>query len=75
MLKEKKELIDYLKSRCGSLVFNQEKLNTVITEEEDGMIFSITSGTKEIDNNSVNYEFFDEKGRMIMWVTVLENKK
>lgn len=43
--------------------------------EEDGMIFSITSGTKEIDNNSVNYEFFDEKGRMIMWVTVLEIKK
>jgi len=26
MIKEKKELVSYLKARCGSLVFNQEKI-------------------------------------------------
>ena len=34
MLKEKRELVEYLRSRCNSLVFNQEKLNTIIAEIE-----------------------------------------
>ena len=34
MLKEKRELVEYLRSKCNGLVFNQEKLNTVITEIE-----------------------------------------
>ena len=44
MLKEKKELVSYLKTRCGSLVFNQEKLNTLVTEieKENGVPTGIT---------------------------------
>lgn len=34
MLKEKKELVEYLCSRCNSLVFNQEKLNEITTQIE-----------------------------------------
>lgn len=35
MLKEKKkELVEYLRSRCNSLVFNQEKLNEITTQIE-----------------------------------------
>lgn len=58
MLKEKKELIDYLKSRCGSLVFNQEKLNTVITEIEaennvpTGIIMDIIAGRTNMEEDN-----------------------
>ena len=34
MLKEKKELVEYLRSKCNSLVFNQEKLNEITTQIE-----------------------------------------
>ena len=34
MLKEKKELVEYLHSKCNSLVFNQEKLNEITTQIE-----------------------------------------
>lgn len=44
MLKEKRELVLYLKSKCNSLVFNQKKLNTIITEieAENGVPTGIT---------------------------------
>ena len=58
MLKEKRELVEYLRSKCNELVFNQEKLNTIITQIETennvptGIIMDIIAGrtTMEEDN-------------------------
>lgn len=56
MLKEKKELINYLRSKCNGLVFNQEKLNTIITEIEiennvpTGITMDIIAGRTKRNN-------------------------
>jgi len=58
MLKEKKELVSYLKARCGSLVFNQEKLNTLVTEIEKengvptGITMDIIAGRTDMEEDS-----------------------
>ena len=58
MLKEKKELVSYLKTRCGSLVFNQEKLNTIITEIEiennvpTGITMDIIAGRTNMEEDN-----------------------
>lgn len=58
MLKEKKELVSYLKTRCGSLVFNQEKLNTLVTEIETennvptGITMDIIAGRTDMEEDS-----------------------
>ena len=43
MLKEKKELINYLRTKCNGLVFNQEKLNKYLSSNpfENYEIFKI----------------------------------
>lgn len=58
MLKEKKELVSYLKARCGSLVFNQEKLNAIVTEIETensvptGIIMDIIAGRTDMEEDN-----------------------
>lgn len=58
MLKEKKELVSYLKSKCNSLVFNQKKLNTIITEIETensvptGIIMDIIAGRTNMEEDN-----------------------
>lgn len=58
MLKEKKELVEYLKSRCNRLVFNQEKLNKIITEIETennvptGIIMDIIAGRTNMEEDN-----------------------
>ena len=58
MLKEKKELVLYLKNRFGSLVFNQEKLNTLVTEIETensvptGIIMDIIAGRSNLEEDN-----------------------
>lgn len=58
MLKEKKELVSYLKARFGSLVFNQEKLNTLVTEIEKennvptGITMDIIAGRSNLEEDN-----------------------
>lgn len=58
MIKEKKELVSYLKARCGSLVFNQEKLNTLVTEIEKennvptGITMDIIAGRTNMEEDN-----------------------
>lgn len=58
MLKEKRELVSYLKSKCNSLVFNQKKLNTVITEIEaengvpTGIVMDIIAGRTDMEEDN-----------------------
>lgn len=58
MIKEKKELVLYLKARCGSLVFNQEKLNTLVTEIEKennvptGITMDIIAGRTNMEEDN-----------------------
>ena len=58
MLKEKKELVSYLKARFGSLVFNQEKLNTLVTEIEKennvptGITMDIIAGRTNLEEDN-----------------------
>jgi len=58
MLKEKKELVEYLKSKCNSLVFNPEKLNTIITEIEaennvpTGIMMDIIAGRTNMEEDN-----------------------
>lgn len=58
MLKEKKELVLYLKNRFGSLVFNQEKLNTLVTEIEKennvptGITMDIIAGRSNLEEDN-----------------------
>lgn len=58
MLKEKKELVLYLKNRFGSLVFNQEKLNTLVTEIEKennvptGITMDIIAGRTNLEEDN-----------------------
>lgn len=58
MLKEKKELAEYLKSRCDRLVFNQEKLNKIITEIETennvptGITMDIIAGRTNMEEDN-----------------------
>lgn len=58
MVKEKKELVSYLKSKCNSLVFNQKKLNTIITEIETensvptGIIMDIIAGRSNMEEDN-----------------------
>lgn len=58
MLKEKKELVSYLKFKCNSLVFNQKKLNTIITEIETensvptGIIMDIIAGRTNMEEDN-----------------------
>lgn len=58
MLKEKKELVSYLKARFGSLVFNQEKLNTLVTEIEKennvptGITMDIIAGRSNLEGDN-----------------------
>lgn len=58
MLKEKKELVDYLRSKCNGLVFNQEKLNTIITEIESennvptGIVMDIIAGRTNMEEDN-----------------------
>lgn len=58
MLKEKRELVSYLKSKCNSLVFNQKKLNTIITEIEaengvpTGIVMDIIAGRTDMKEDN-----------------------
>ena len=58
MLKEKKELVEYLRSKCNSLVFNPEKLNTIITEIEaennvpTGIMMDIIAGRTNMEEDN-----------------------
>lgn len=58
MLKEKKELVSYLKARFGNLVFNQEKLNTIISEIETennvptGITMDIIAGRTNLEEDN-----------------------
>ena len=58
MLKEKKELVSYLKARFGSLVFNHEKLNALVTEIEKennvptGITMDIIAGRTNLEEDN-----------------------